>query len=193
MLLLHQIFVDIGKGRTFRDNELYSRLYDRNSISFDIKVWSEADLDKLIEEYPEFIEMYNSFPSKFYKIDFMRPLILHKEGGFYMDMDNQILGNIVIAPNTYTGEAYNDVMYFRNRHIYLQLARYMKDRYYNCNMPESWITRRFMYSVGQKAYNRFCKKKGIDREIDFLYKGYDTQMWIKHFRPNSKIKPFIRD
>lgn len=192
-MILHQIFIDIGKGKTFRDNELYSKIYDNNRKYYSIMVWNEERLDFLILKYPEFIDMYRSFPNLFYKIDFMRPLILHQFGGVYMDMDNELEKPIEFVDRKYEGEAFNDIMYWSNRDLYLEYARFMKERYYSCRMPSTWISRRFMYSVGQKCYNQFCKKKGIDRGVACKYKGYDTQSWIKYMKPNSKILPFTRE
>jgi len=191
-MILHQIFIDIGKGKTFRQNDLYSKIYDINSKLYEIKVWNEEDLDNLIKKYPEFVEMYNSFPNRFYKIDFMRPLILHSEGGFYMDMDNELIGRGQVIDGVYNNQAYNDVMFFKDRNVYLEYVRFMKDRYTICKMPTCWTTRRFMYSVGQRCYDKFCKKKGIDRDLNISFIGYDTQFWLRHFRPNSVIKPFDR-
>ena len=193
MMLIHQIFVDIGKGTTFRDNELYSRIYDKNRELYTIRIWDEPRLDTLILQYPEFIDMYRSFPNKFYKIDFMRPLILHRYGGVYMDMDNELEGPIEFVDRKYEGEAFNDLMYWSDRDLYLEYARFMKERYYRCAMPSTWITRRFMYSVGQSCYNMFCRKKGIDRGVVCKYKGHDSQMWLKYMVGDKrKIKPFVR-
>lgn len=189
-MILHQIFVDIGKGKTFRDNELYSRIYDNNREYYNIMVWNEDRLDLLIVKYPEFRTMYDSFPNKFYKIDFMRPIILHQYGGVYLDMDNELEAPIEFVDRKYEGEAFNDLMYWSDRDLYLEYARFMKERYYRCAMPSNWVARRFMYSVGQKAYNQFSKKKGIGCGVLCKYKPHWTQSWIKYMKPNSKIIPF---
>jgi hypothetical protein len=191
--IIHQIFIDIGKGATFRDNELYSRIYDNNRKYYSIMIWNEERLDLLILKYPEFIDLYNSFPNKFYKIDFMRPLILHQYGGVYLDMDNELEAPIEFVDRKYEGEAFNDVLYWSNRDLYLEYARFMKERYMRCRMSKTWVCRRFMYSVGQRSYDQFCKKKGIDRGVVCKYKGWNSQMWLKYMRPNSKIKPFVRE
>ena len=193
-LVIHQIFVDIGKGKSFRENELYSRIYDNNRKYYNIMIWNEERLDLLIVKYPEFRTMYDSFPNKFYKIDFMRPIILHQYGGVYMDMDNELESPIEFVDRKYEGEAFNDLMYWSNRDLYLEYARFMKERYYSCRMPESWVTRRFMYSVGQRSYDMFCKKKGINRGVVCKYIGHDTQSWLKYMVGNKrKILPFTRE
>ena len=93
-MYFHQIFMDIGQGKTYRDNPIYKKCYQKNkdflkNTQFKIKIWNGKELDDLVNNnYPKYVSLWNSFPNAFYKIDFVRPLILHSEGGIYMDMDN---------------------------------------------------------------------------------------------------------
>lgn len=182
---LHQIFIDVGKGHTFRDVPMYSDFYDNNKKYYSIKVWSEEDLDALMLNYPEFIDMYNSFPHKWYKMDFCKTFIIHSEGGFYMDMDNEILDffdfDCDYLVSNWLNEVASDLIYFRNRDEYIEYARFMKDRYYKCKMPTTWVTRRLQYSVAQKCFNQYCKLNRISAITDLPFKRYCTQMWLKVF------------
>lgn len=55
---------------------------------FQYMTWYDDELDKIVEEsYPQYLELFNSFPRHILKIDFARFCILHKYGGIYADLD----------------------------------------------------------------------------------------------------------
>ena len=50
--------------------------------------WTDEQLDKLVlEEYPQYADLYNAFPFHIMKIDFAEYCIMHKFGGIYHDLD----------------------------------------------------------------------------------------------------------
>lgn len=51
--------------------------------------WNDdSDIDNLVKtDYPQYYELYKSFPFHIMRIDFSRFCILHKYGGVYADMD----------------------------------------------------------------------------------------------------------
>ena len=53
------------------------------------KLWSDEDLDSFVKsEYPDFYDCcYSQYPTTIQKIDAARPMILHRYGGIYADMD----------------------------------------------------------------------------------------------------------
>jgi len=199
-MLVHQIFIDIGQGKTFRDNPIYCTCYEKNKsflegTEFNIKIWNEKEIDELIKDlYPEYLPFIKSFPNPFYKIDFVRPLILHSKGGIYLDMDNILLEVPNLKSDYYIGiwrrewknEFNNDILYFNNRDIYLNYVNFMIFRTANCKMPESWKVRRFLYCVGAKCFNQFCKKEGYKTDSKIIYKVYSpTLSWLACF--NKKL------
>lgn len=62
---------------------------------FEYKLWNDRDdIDELVyNHYPEFTNLYNSFPVHIMRIDFARLCILHKHGGIYGDMDYFVYKN----------------------------------------------------------------------------------------------------
>ncbi len=79
----------------------------------------------------------------------------------------------------------NDILYFNNRDIYLRYVNYMIFRTSRCKMPESWKVRRFLYCVGAKCFNQFCRKEGF-MNSKIIYKVYSpTLSWLACF--NKKI------
>ena len=60
----------------------------------DYRLWDDETMDTFVErEYPQYYKEYVSFPLTILKIDFCRPLLLHKFGGIYGDLDYLVLHN----------------------------------------------------------------------------------------------------
>jgi len=198
---IHQVFIDVGLYSHWTDCKIYLDCYDHNKEIADIhgwlvKVWSENDCDELIQlYYPQYLNIWNSFTHKFYKVDYIRPFILHHAGGVYLDMDNKLLG----VPNlheeyivcAFKNEISNDFFYFRDRKVYMDYIEFLWYRIKSCNMPENWKARRLQYMVGQKAFNQFCKKRGFTT-TSIIYHSYYTQSWLRAFN-KKKILPVIKE
>lgn len=55
---------------------------------FEFYLWTDEQLDCIVrEEYPQYIDLYERFPRHIMQIDFARLCVLHKHGGFFVDMD----------------------------------------------------------------------------------------------------------
>ncbi len=194
---IHHIFIDINLHKTYEENPIYLKCVEENKKrqdDFTIKIWNEKMLDNLVKtKYNNYLDFWNSFPNKFWKIDFGRYLILLEEGGIYVDMDDIILEKIdlnqpYILVNYYNKnlkkyEFCNNIMYYRDKNIYKSLIEFSIERFRICKMPKEWKIRRFFYIVSAKMYNQFNKKKlGLDPtnikySIDFT--SYGTNSWLK--------------
>lgn len=54
--------------------------------------WDNARMEKFLDEYfPQYRQMYDSFPYNIQRWDAIRYLILYKEGGMYVDFDYECL------------------------------------------------------------------------------------------------------
>jgi len=189
MTIIHQIFIDIGKGKTYLDNDIYKKCVEENKKqSLKHKIWNEKMLDNLCKEhYPEYLNFWNSFPHPFWKIDFGRYMILHHEGGIYIDMDDLITEPIkldrdivtIFKRNNNRIEFGNNIIHFQDRNNYKRLMDFCLDRYKTCRMPKEWKQRRFFFIVGQRAYHSFVKyqlKLKMENTINF--NGFDTNAWL---------------
>lgn len=193
MKKVHFIFIDIGLGK-LNENILYMnniKILKKLNPDIIIKIWNENELDELIiNNYPEYLKLWNSFPSKFYKIDFSRYLILKLHGGFYLDLDMTCLKklpnenkmdflNIYIShKNIKTFN--NNIIYFRDKNIYNELINFSIERYNNNKMPKSWKRRIFLFTVGSRMYHKFCKDKNMNESnINSYFKDNQTISWLK--------------
>lgn len=194
---IHQIFINIGLHKSYMDNPVYFKCVEENRKrhpNFTIKIWNEEMLDNLVKtKYSKYLKFWNSFPNKFWKIDFGRYLVLLAEGGIYVDMDDIILGNIDLTlpyilvkyTNEKTGknEFCNNIIYYQDKSIYRSLIKFCLERNKICKMPKEWKVRIFMYCVGAKMYDQFNKKilaldpNNIIYTIKFT--SYGTHAWLK--------------
>jgi len=187
--MIHQIFIDIGKGKSYLDNPIYKKCVEENKKqSLQHKIWNEKMLDDLCKEhYPQYFEFWKSFPHPFWKIDFGRYMLLHHEGGIYIDMDDIITEPIVLNRDIVTIfkrpngrlEFNNNIIHFQDRNNYKRLMDYCLERNVKCLMPTNWKQRRFFYIVGQRAYHSFVKlvlEKEMKNTIEF--NGFDTNAWL---------------
>ena len=59
-----------------------------NFPDFEYKFWNDEEIEALVKDhYPEYWDMYSSFPVHIMQIDFARFCMLHKYGGIYADLD----------------------------------------------------------------------------------------------------------
>jgi hypothetical protein len=86
---VHQIFGILGDDKLpelfQKSHETYIDFCDKNNYQY--KLWMKEDCEKLIEEYPEYKDLYYSVKYLIMRVDIIRFLILHKEGGMYSDLD----------------------------------------------------------------------------------------------------------
>lgn len=207
--IIHQIFLDIGLKPLDERKDYLENIEITKKLNPDWKhmLWLDSDVEELVKlDYPEILDMWNNFPNKFYKVDFVRYLILNKYGGIYLDLDEQcikpfddkfcnsktILGKWIKLTNN-KEIINNNIIGFQNKEICKKLIDYSISQYEyrQKSMPESWKVRKFLHSVGATMFFRFCKINKISSDIDsFEYikqkKSKDGQLsWILAF--NRKI------
>jgi len=96
--MIHQIFINIGKGELVDIDEYYTKY--KQTVSYceknNIKhiLWGSDDIDDLLNDYPEYKEFYTELRYDIQRIDFARLLILYHHGGLYFDLDITPTGDI---------------------------------------------------------------------------------------------------
>lgn len=108
---------------------------------FEYRLWNDKeDIDNFVHvNYPEFSNLYNSFPVHIMKIDFVRLCFLHKYGGIYADMDyfvyknfyselNKDCGFLENLTEEYTSAKHeNSLMYsVPNNQLLYEIMKYVK-------------------------------------------------------------------
>lgn len=96
-MFLHYIWMDF-KNELNRNpsipQDFLSKIENCRKINSDleVKIWNGYDCRQLlVEDFPDYLNTYDSLPKPIMKCDMIRFFILYKYGGFYMDMDRTCL------------------------------------------------------------------------------------------------------
>lgn len=69
--------------------------WKRDYPDWEYILWSESEMNAFVEEqYPQYWEIYTSFPYDIQRWDAIRYLILHQMGGMYVDVDYESIRSI---------------------------------------------------------------------------------------------------
>ena len=193
MKLIHFFFVEIGLGK-LNNHPIYInniKIIKEKNPKSKIIIWDENKLNNLVEKnYPELLNFWNNFPSKFYKIDFGRYLVLKLYGGMYIDLDMKCLSTLpdedemdfinVFVDKKGKETFNNNVIYFRNNKIYDELINFAIYRYIWNKMPKTWKKRKLLYTVGAKMFHKFCKDKKFNKtNVSRYFEDLQTKSWLK--------------
>jgi len=202
--IIHNVFLDIG-FKAFSERLDYQKNIEHNKAmnpDFKFMFWDDEKVNEFIKMQPKYIrKVWSEFPSNFYKIDFVRYLILKEFGGIYIDLDTVAKLPLSIEDNeTITGfwinktgkiNINNNVIKLNNN-LYDELINYAIEQFYyrKQSMPVDWVKRRFLHSVSAKMFIRFIKQRFNKGQIEKLkikyYKlfideesDYNSQ-WLHH-------------
>ena len=158
-MIVHQIYWDFsGEGKVMPDLyavKQYEVMNWAKSNGYQYKIWNELMVDSLIKnKYPQFKTMISNVRFTIMKVDIVKWLILHDEGGLYLDLD--------IEPNIDCLKPYN-----------FALASSAPNKY-NVDVIQVYRVRKFRYvlqTTGPHALNRFIKVNKLKPNI---YKTNDA-------------------
>ena len=199
--IIHQIFIDIGL-KPYKERKDYQKNVAINKkINPDYKhiLWTDDKIKKFINKQPKKIkDIWNDFPDPFYKIDFVRYLLLDKYGGIYIDLDvickiplstidtkikvPEILGSWF---NTKTNkwESNNNVISLEPK-LYPKIIKYAMEQYYEkkkMKIYQTWKKRRFLQYVGVRMFKRFIKLNNVkNNKLQFnkMFKDEEGGVWV---------------
>lgn len=78
-----------GIPETFRP---WMESWIRKNSNWDYWFWTDEDMRNLVSTtFPEFLSLYDSYPSQFYRADAFRYFLLYSVGGVYVDLDMECL------------------------------------------------------------------------------------------------------
>jgi mannosyltransferase OCH1-like enzyme len=88
-MIIHQIFGLMGDSKM---NDLFKKSHQSykdfcTKNNYEYILWDADACNELIQEYPDYVELYNSVRFSIMKVDIIRFIILHKYGGLYADLD----------------------------------------------------------------------------------------------------------
>ena len=169
---IHRVWINIGNNKkmgkveNFCEIELvkYCSKY-KHRLYF----WTEVNIMELLEKYPQYIKLYNSFKYGIMKVDFIRWLILYEHGGLYVDCDI-LINTPVISTLFKLGLSVNDVGKKDNNIIYSikgneWIIKFLNSIEENINAKnkikiyEIWKARYVLQTTGHRAIERMLDKE----------------------------------
>lgn len=202
-MIVHQVFGLLGDEmpQLFVDcKERIKKWCKKNNYEY--KFWNKSDCDNLIKtKYPKYQNLYDNVKYPIMKVDIIRWIILHNDGGIYMDLDVDPLINDLIDSDLVLGKkVLNGTKGFfyepeiiqmkKNNPISLEVLDYIITQIEIKNkidIYEDWKCRYVLQTTGPKSISRFFKKKKIDtylltygstyikknEKLDKLHSNYD--------------------
>lgn len=87
---------------------------------FEYRMWTDEDINEFVSSrFPNFYQIFISFPRDIYRFDIFRYLVLFEYGGIYADMDFEVyqdfynmlpLGKVSIAESNYNHEQFQNAL-----------------------------------------------------------------------------------
>ena len=177
---IHQIFWNF-KGKELEEIDVFRESVDETKRfceehEYIYKMWNKKDCEELIcDKYPEYIQLWTDFRYDIQQCDFIRYLILHNEGGWYVDCDVypiQHLGSISHFNEVFTTweddiqrKPYNAVMAsLPNNSLFIKIANDVESRVYekqNIKIYEKWKGRLVFQTTGHRMLKQNVPDKCI--------------------------------
>tara|TARA_R110000744_G_scaffold10503_1_gene32629 strand:- start:868 stop:1491 length:624 start_codon:yes stop_codon:yes gene_type:complete len=179
--IVHNVFLDIG-FKPFLERLDYQKNIQHNKAmnpDFKFMLWDDEKINEFIKTQPDHIKkIWSEFTATFYKIDFVRYLILKEYGGIYLDLDvvskipieyTETIIGFWINPKNGKIIINNNVIKLNND-LYDELINYAIEQFYyrKKSMPSDWVKRRFLHSVGAKMFIRFIKQRFNKSQVEKL-------------------------
>lgn len=113
--LIHQTWKDAEVPERFAAAQASWR---RHHPEWEYRLWTDADLEDFVaRQFPEYLELYRSYPDHIQRVDAARYMILNHFGGVYADLDiicerpfDDLRGYDVVLPATEPLGVSNDLM-----------------------------------------------------------------------------------
>ena len=179
-MIIHQIFWK------FKDKELHEIPVFKKNVertkqfckehNYQYKMWNLRDCEELIvEKYPEYICLWSEFRFDIQRCDFIRYLILHEYGGWYVDCDVypiQNLDSLKCFDECFTTwsddldrKPYNAVMYsVKNNPLFIEIMKEVEKRVIEkqpIKQYDAWKGRLVFQTTGHRMLANIVPKSSI--------------------------------
>lgn len=184
-MMIHQIFwkfkdKELHEIPVFKKNVQRTKKFCREN-NYHYKMWNLKDCEELIvEKYPEYICLWSEFRFDIQRCDFIRYLILHEYGGWYVDCDvypiqnlDSLLGfaNEVVKEcfttwsNDHQRKPYNAVMYSVAKNpLFIEIMKEVEKKVIEkqaIKQYDTWKGRLVFYTTGHHMLAKIVPKSSI--------------------------------
>jgi mannosyltransferase OCH1-like enzyme len=210
--IIHQIYFDLtGNGIEHFPIFLESKAICESYTDYEYILWDEVSCQKLVSEYyPEYADFYANLRYEIQRIDFVRFCILHRFGGFYIDMDMFILKpldaltakdfvfhNIRHVKKNYSFIENDFIGSIQGSPLWKQLMKECVGNYREkaaIGIYDTWKGRFVLQTTGPKFLSRFIRQKfpkyrpmwlahtkwSEDSMEGYYIKDHKANTWIDH-------------
>ena len=178
---VHQIYGIFNDGINLDQIPVFRKNVDRTKKfckehNYHYKMWDLKDCEELIiEKYPEYICLWTEFRYPIQKADFIRYLILHQYGGWYVDCDvypTQNLDYFKGFDECFTSwsdddqkKPYNAVMYSsKNNPLFIEIMKEVEKRVIekqSIKQYDTWKGRLVFQTTGHHMLASIVPKSSI--------------------------------
>ena len=186
-MIIHQIFwkfkdKDLHEIPVFKKNVQRTKQFCKGH-NYQYKMWNLKMCEELIvEKYPEYICLWSEFRFDIQRCDFIRYLILHEYGGWYVDCDVypiQKLDSLKCFNECFTTwsddldrKPYNAVMYSsKNNPLFIEIMKEVEKRVIEkqaIKQYDTWKGRLVFYTTGHRMLASVIPKSSI-HELMLIY------------------------
>ena len=178
--VIHQIFWPF-KGKELNEIDIFRECVDETrrfceKHKYEYHMWDLKECEELIcEEYPQYIWLWTEFRYDIQRCDFIRYLILHKFGGFYVDCDVYPIQNLesllhydeifTTWSNDEKRKPYNAVMgSVKNNDLFIKISNDIENRVVekqNMKIYDTWKGRLVFYTTGHRMLAEHVPQESI--------------------------------
>ena len=179
--MIHQIYGIFDDGIPLHEIPVFKKNVERTKKfcrenNYHYKMWNLKDCEELVvEKYPEYICLWSEFRYPIQRCDFIRYLILHEYGGWYVDCDvyptqnlDSLLGFdecFTTWSNDHQRKPYNAVMYSVAKNpLFIEIMKEVEKRVIEkqaIKQYDTWKGRLVFYTTGHHMLAKIVPKSSI--------------------------------
>ena len=179
--IIHQVYGVFDDGIPLEDIDVFRQSVDEtkrycSEYKYEYRMWDLKDCEELIcDKYPQYIDLWTEFRYPIQRCDFIRYLILHSYGGWYIDCDVypiQSLHTIADAKQIFTSwnndkdmKPYNAVMgSVKNNPLFIKICNDIEFRTIqkqSIKIYDTWKGRLVFHTTGHHMLKRHVPKEDI--------------------------------
>tara|TARA_R100001369_G_scaffold91766_1_gene134103 strand:+ start:257 stop:898 length:642 start_codon:yes stop_codon:yes gene_type:complete len=180
-MIIHQIYGIFNDGITLDQIPVFKKNVKRTlqfckEHNYQYKIWSLRDCEELIvEKYPEYICLWTEFRYPIQQADFIRYLILHEYGGWYVDCDVYPIQNLdslqgfdecfTTWSDDLDRKPYNAVMYsVKNNPLFIEIMKEVEKKVIEkqaIKQYDAWKGRLVFQTTGHRMLANIVPKSSI--------------------------------
>tara|TARA_R110000737_G_C14556991_1_gene481608 strand:- start:49 stop:645 length:597 start_codon:yes stop_codon:yes gene_type:complete len=197
--MIHQIYLNV-RGKEFIEHDIFVKsslawedyCYNNN---LDYKLWTSDNIGELSLDYKEvFDKLDEEGRDPFVKVDYLRPVILKRYGGCYVDLDIEpkenfkdlyVNNDIIIGSfkNRKGNFEINNNILKLDKEKSSELVEYYKTQIYEksqVKIYDTWRLRYILQTCGPKSLIRYCKRKNLNftPDLENYVTDYNTKTWL---------------